>query len=283
LKDEDLKVPASKPRIVACLDLLGTKNYLDAFGSVSLATAYAKAWSYANQASMRNTTLYEVSTPIDELDGFSEPITEYTKEIGTAGPSYTHLEQMVAFSDSLFLFGQDTSNESVADICDMANTIFQLFLDQELPISGAISVGECVLVPDKQIYVGMGIVKAYALQESASIVGIVCDPGIDPSRGVINRVVEVYVKPGKLLNLLRKEMTLNYNDKPCEECSDVHTWVDVMCIRKIPEHRKIHLDRNRLLRNFKKLRDGTSGAAKKRYINSRALVLEMLDAPYSRW
>lgn len=284
LNVEKLPVPDGRERIVACLDLLGTKDILDKRGSAYLASAYSQAWSLAHQARSRGTTTYKVSAPMDELEeGLGEPMTQYVEEQGHSGPAFINIEHMVAFSDSIFLFGNDTSSDSVAAVSDLANSIFQLFLQEGLVVRGAISKGDCVLMPDRDIYVGMGIVKAYALQESSNIIGVVCDPEIDEKHSTLFRQIEVNVKPGKLLDILRHETRIEIFDKHCDKCNTPHTWAKVLIPRRLPEERKLGLDRNLLIRRFKELRDAVEGPVRKRFLNSYVLVQEMLDAPYYRW
>lgn len=177
--------PAARLCYVASLDLLGFKNALENYGAQAMAAIYAEAISLASrtQHATKETAVAYVENGYLEDEGRpgSADMFAYRKVIpDLRQPAYPGITNAI-FSDSLFFFTTNQTPSSLRTIIDLSNAVFQVFLSHKLPMRGAISKGECIVWPEKTIYVGSGIVKAFTLQESLNIVGVVCDGDIESS------------------------------------------------------------------------------------------------------
>ena len=73
----------------------------------------------------------------------------------------------------MIVFTTDLSHNSFHEICQFANTLFKVFLFQNLPLRGAIAHGPVILDPAIGLFLGEGILEAHELETSLDIMGIV--------------------------------------------------------------------------------------------------------------
>ena len=159
---------------MALLDILGFRATLLRLGSAKLAEVYREAL-----ARVRNE--HEAEHPVEitqsmvSLIDLSERV--IAKDTGVR-KAFRYLEQPVVFSDSLMIFSIDDSRDSLVEIANYSNIVFQVFLKHSLPIRGAISAGDCVIDFDSSLFIGEAIVNAFEIERELDIVGIVVDPDV---------------------------------------------------------------------------------------------------------
>lgn len=190
------KIPKPQHRYVASLDLLGFRNALETYGIDKMSRAYSSALSYARAIKSARKTLFQeaISPGYSEDEGNPDSAEMFAEprhiESTAAYPTIIH---HAVFSDSLFLFSEDISADSCRDLIDLSNAIFQIFLSWRLPLCGGIAKGECIVWPERQIYLGDAIVQAFELQSKVDIVGVVCHSDV-PSSERLSSAVKVPLK-----------------------------------------------------------------------------------------
>lgn len=154
----------------------------------------------------RNTpeTLYE------ELTAFNKDITNIinlSKKIDTedlssnSGESNVNLisaEESVdkimlaQFSDSIVLFSQDNSKESLIAISDVVRQIMDSAINREkpIPLKGALAEGNITCDMSKQLFFGQALIDAFLLEENVHYYGVVVHHTAESS--VISHGVEKF-------------------------------------------------------------------------------------------
>jgi hypothetical protein len=188
-------------RFVACLDILGFKALLKRFGTERLAAVYARARDLSFEEKLQ---VRDVQTIIKEFEeslfGSIAPTSSKTTTVAVQERIYTQLELLTLFSDSIFIFTRDRSNEAFDQLVRFSNILFQIFLALGLPIRGGIGEGVCVIDANKEIYLGNAIVQAYLLEQSLDIIGIAIHENIElPSLELVNAAVSM--KSGQSQNM----------------------------------------------------------------------------------
>lgn len=166
--------PKAKNCYVACLDILGFKELLDTIGSENLAKLYSDGLQKIETelaAEFENETIHSKISLLDSTE-------IETHRQRSSWKAFKFIDRPVVFSDSIIIFSLDDSRNSLIDISNYSNLIFQAFLFHELPIRGAISFGQCVIDHSSSLFVGDGIVKAVMIEQNLDIVGIAIDTEI---------------------------------------------------------------------------------------------------------
>ena len=111
-------------------------------------------------------------TPHKELlDQLSDFITKVSRYIGQYDKNEIKLAQ---FSDSIVLFSNDDSRESLRIIANATREIMRTALSQDVPIplKGAIALGEITCDFSKQLFFGQALIDAFLLEENTNYYGV---------------------------------------------------------------------------------------------------------------
>lgn len=108
----------------------------------------------------------EHSQLLTQLTNFNRAITGY---IG----KYQATEiQLAQFSDSIVLFSNDTTLNSLETLADVTRGIMQTAIKLQIPIKGAIAQGQITCDIPKQLFFGQALIDAYLLEENIHYYGI---------------------------------------------------------------------------------------------------------------
>jgi hypothetical protein len=157
-----------RQRYQACLDVLGFIAALARLGAVNLANAYDTAIKISK---LHRETAKRILTNPGVIK-LGEP------QEGVDVPIYPNIFHVEFFSDTIFVFTIDDSDESLSQLSEICYLIFTVFMRQGLTLRGGIARGESIVFPEDNLYVGQGIVEAYKLEQSLDLVGIVLQKGL---------------------------------------------------------------------------------------------------------
>lgn len=229
-------------RHVACLDVLGFKTKLETIGTKKLATKLRDSTIAAKEQKLR-IHMFELI-----LIMASEPNGELKKSVKTQElREFKRLKQKAIFSVSIFVFSVDDTDESLHQLTRYAIVIFQIFLAEGLPIRGGIALGDSVVDPRNDIYVGTAMSEAYSLEQTLRIVAIALHESL------ANKVGDTTFLPLKL------------------KCGCTKT----LPVPKGPIESKTNIDK--LKRSFFDFRASAGSRELDRYENSIALVSVMVS------
>lgn len=105
---------------------------------------------------------------LKELEVFQSNISQYV--------SY-HREaniQIALFSDSILIYSQNNSIDSLHALADITSHIMMYAIQQEkpIPLKGAIAAGRMTCNQTKQLYFGQALIDAYLLEENVKYYGV---------------------------------------------------------------------------------------------------------------
>ena len=105
---------------------------------------------------------------LKELEVFQSNISQYV--------SY-HREaniQIALFSDSILIYSQNNSKDSLHALADITSHIMMYAIQQEkpIPLKGAIAAGRMTCNQTKQLYFGQALIDAYLLEENVKYYGV---------------------------------------------------------------------------------------------------------------
>ncbi len=155
-------------RYVASLDVLGFRNSLEK-DIFTLAQAYLTAIKISKKTQKSSHSIQE--TPWLKSLGGSPPE-------GKSVPNHPHIFKVAVFSDSIFVFTDDETEDSLIDLCEFCFLIYREFLRQGLPLRGGIARGEAIVMPEESLYLGKAIVDAWIIEQSLDLTGIVLAEGL---------------------------------------------------------------------------------------------------------
>lgn len=102
-----------------------------------------------------------------------EQLTNFNKEITKHIGKYSNAEiQLAQFSDSIVLFSNDISSQSLGTLAEVTRGIMQTAIKQQIPIKGAIAQGQITCDIPKQLFFGQALIDAYLLEESINYYGV---------------------------------------------------------------------------------------------------------------
>ena len=105
---------------------------------------------------------------LNELEVFQSNISQYV--------SYHHDSniQLALFSDSILIYSQNDSAESLHALADITSHIMMYAIQQEkpIPLKGAIAAGRMTCNETKQLYFGQALIDAYLLEEDVKYYGV---------------------------------------------------------------------------------------------------------------
>jgi len=173
-------VDGTTERIVGVFDVLGFRSSLRTIGTNKLVRSYAAAIgnSLAILQQSVDKVYWHVPAEYVEDEGFPGSSNSFAEpRIGKAS-LFPGIEEIVVFSDSIFIFGVNDDPEVLRHVLRSAVALFRVFLQAGLPLAGAIAKGDAVVDKRLEIYAGSGIVSAYELANSVDIVGVVIHPDV---------------------------------------------------------------------------------------------------------
>jgi hypothetical protein len=80
------------------------------------------------------------------------------------------------FSDSFVLFSHDDTLKSLGNTASFAGAFFREAVCREMPLRGALGIGEFYADKEKGIYLGQGLIDAYEYAEAQDWIGLVVTP-----------------------------------------------------------------------------------------------------------
>ena len=105
---------------------------------------------------------------LKELELFQSNISQYVSYHRNANV------QIALFSDSILIYSQDDSVDSLHALADITSHIMMYAIQQEkpIPLKGAIAAGRMTCNQTKQLYFGQALIDAYLLEENVKYYGV---------------------------------------------------------------------------------------------------------------
>ena len=105
---------------------------------------------------------------LNELEVFQSNISQYVSYHQDANV------QLALFSDSILIYSQNDTPESLHALADITNHIMMYAIQQErpIPLKGAIAAGRMTCNQTKQLYFGQALIDAYLLEENVKYYGV---------------------------------------------------------------------------------------------------------------
>lgn len=121
---------------------------------------------------------------LKELEVFQSNISQYVSYHSEANV------QISLFSDSILIYSQNDSVDSLHALADITSHIMMYAIHQEkpIPLKGAIAAGVMTCNPTKQLYFGQALIDAYLLEENVKYYGV-----------LVHHSAEKYLKKDKFL------------------------------------------------------------------------------------
>ena len=105
---------------------------------------------------------------LNELEVFQSNISQYVSYHREANV------QLALFSDSILIYSQNDSIESLHALADITSHImmYAILQDKPIPLKGAIAAGRMTCNQTKQLYFGQALIDAYLLEENVKYYGV---------------------------------------------------------------------------------------------------------------
>ncbi len=105
---------------------------------------------------------------LKELEVFQSNISQYVSYHRDANV------QLALFSDSILIYSQNDSVDSLHALADITSHIMMYAIQQEkpIPLKGAIAAGRMTCNQTKQLYFGQALIDAYLLEENIKYYGV---------------------------------------------------------------------------------------------------------------
>lgn len=105
---------------------------------------------------------------LKELEIFQSNISQYVSYHSEANV------QLALFSDSILIYSQDDSSDSLHALADITSHIMMYAIQQEkpIPLKGAIAAGRMTCNQIKQLYFGQALIDAFLLEENVKYYGV---------------------------------------------------------------------------------------------------------------
>lgn len=228
-----------KNRYVASLDVLGFSNLC----KQDVGRLYDAYWT-AIKILLRHeesARFVPENRGVTRIDGKHPP--------GKMVRDYPHIYEVAIFSDSIFIFTDDDSDESLNELCEFCFSIYRVFLSRQLALRGAIAGGEAIVDPEDKVYVGQAIINAHNIEKRLDLTGIVLAEGLSPAASA--------------------EALVTF--KPAKEGE-----APVQKIMQVPTHRNGMVDGKQCAHDFVMIRIQAGAAFAQRYKNSEPVVAAIL-------
>jgi len=112
-------------------------------------------------------------------------------------------------SDTIFLYSEDRSNESLEQICEAVSFLIGFGIHIGVLLRGAITLGEFRAIENRNIYIGKALVTAYELEHGQEWVGCVLDNCV---RQRMEKQVLQMTKKGLLVEYPVPKKSVNKDD-----------------------------------------------------------------------
>ena len=100
-------------------------------------------------------------------------LTKFNKDVTSYIGKYQNTEiQLAQFSDSIVLFSNDATQNSLKTLAEVSRGIMQTAIKLQIPIKGAIAQGQITCDIPKQLFFGQALIDAYLLEENIHYYGI---------------------------------------------------------------------------------------------------------------
>ena len=155
---------------------------------------------------------------LDLLTNFNRDITRYVGK-------YKNAEiQLAQFSDSIVLFSNDDTPESLKTLAEVTRGIMQTAIKLQIPIKGAIAQGKMTCDFPKQLFFGQALIDAYLLEESIHYYGILVHHTAESSVIQLEndndfKDIKAPLKSGKISHY---ELSWYMGDNPQDYPSKIH-------------------------------------------------------------
>lgn len=105
---------------------------------------------------------------LNELEVFQSNISQYVSYHREANV------QLALFSDSILIYSQNDTIESMHALADITSHImmYAILQDKPIPLRGAIAAGQMTCNQTKQLYFGQALIDAYLLEENVKYYGV---------------------------------------------------------------------------------------------------------------
>ncbi len=228
-------------RYVASLDVLGFSNLV----KQDVGKLYNDYWTSIKVLQRHQESAHFIpDTPgITNVDGTPPP--------GKMFPDFPHIYEVAVFSDSIFIFTEDDSDESLNDLCEFCFSIYRVFLNRLLALRGGIAAGEAIVDREDKVYVGQGIIDAHKLEISLDLTGIVLAEGLTPAASA--------------------EAVVTFKEEKAGAGQQKKT-------RRVPTHRSGMVNGRQHTRDFQMIRINSGPTFTQRYRNSEPVVAAMMKA-----
>lgn len=110
----------------------------------------------------------------EQLIGFNAGIIQHTRQ-------YDNRIQWALFSDSIVLFSNDDSLDSLKNIAEVTCSIMRDAISRQIPVKGAIAQGIITCDVAKQLFFGQALIDAYLLEENIHYYGILAHHSAEQS------------------------------------------------------------------------------------------------------
>lgn len=140
----------------------------------------------------------EHSVLFSQLEKFNSDITDYIGDYGNTGL------QLAQFSDSIVLFSNDITLESLKAIAEVVSGVMRIAIQQQIPLKGAIAQGQITCDISKQLFFGQALIDAYLLEENIHYYGVLVHHSAEQSVIELNKTsllfkdVKAPLKSGKI-------------------------------------------------------------------------------------
>lgn len=159
---------------------------------------------------------------LKQLEAFQTTISTYVAQFKNNNI------QLALFSDSILVFSNDNSLESLNAIATVSSKIMMSALQQKtpIPLKGAIAYGTVTCNLSKQLFFGQALIDAYLLEENVKYYGILVHHTAEALVRQLNsslfRDVKACLKSGEIshyeLNWYRTQLDSEKSQLPLSEC-----------------------------------------------------------------
>ena len=127
-------------------------------------------------------------------DDLRKQLLDFNSKIMKQTQLYVDKIQLAQFSDSIVLFSNDDSLESLEIMAQVSRSIMRDAISCQIPLKGAIAQGKITCDTSKQLFFGQALIDAYLLEESIHYYGVLVHHSTEASVEQLNKKNDVYFK-----------------------------------------------------------------------------------------
>lgn len=167
-------------------------------------------------------------------DDLRKQLLDFNSKIMKQTQLYVDKIQLAQFSDSIVLFSNDDSLESLEIMAQVSRSIMRDAISCQIPLKGAIAQGKITCDTSKQLFFGQALIDAYLLEESIHYYGVLVHHSTEASVEQLNKKNDVYFKdikaPLKSGSIWHYELSW-YTDSATDAATLEKTCADLRHIR----------------------------------------------------